>query len=71
MSLSKYYDSFAGVYDRGIAVGHSSIRNDAIDFAYREERFTFPVVQVVLIAHWNGFFYEASIDDLRRLAEKN
>ena len=61
------FEQFGTLYDKGIAIGHSSIRDDTIDFEYRGEHFTFQTVQAHQIATFNGYFYVAKIDDVRKL----
>jgi hypothetical protein len=59
---------YAGVYKRGIAVGHpADTYGDAIDFSFEEEKFRFNAASVVHIAKWNGYFYEAPIEKLRTI----
>ena len=55
------------VYDRGIAVGVSNIRDDTMSFRFRDELFTFPTTRVFGVAKFNGYWYEADIEDLRML----
>lgn len=62
-------DHYEGVYQRGIAVGAPSIQNDEITFRFKKELFTFPSVDVIGVCRYNGIFYEARIDDLRKLAK--
>jgi len=52
----------------GLALGRSDIKNDTIDFRFRDEVFTFPVLDVVHLVKCNGSFYEAKVEDLRKLA---
>lgn len=59
--------AFEGVYERGIAVGESDIKRDVLVFRFRGETFEFPMVKAVQVAKYNGYFYEAPIDELRRL----
>ncbi len=56
---------------RGLAVGQTDIRNDAIHFTYREEKFTFSTLRVIARCRPNGSFYLAKIKDLRKLAMEN
>ena len=58
---------FEHVYERGIAVGESDIKNDAMVFRFRDEKFKFPAVKAHAIARYNGYWYEAPIDEVRRL----
>lgn len=60
-------DSFASVYEKGHAVGHSNVRDDTMTFRYREEVFDLPTRLLHGISKWNGLFYEAKVDDLRRV----
>lgn len=53
--------------ERGVAVGYPDIRTDSIKFRYFDEYFEFPTVRTIGIAKWNGYFYEADIDDVRKL----
>lgn len=64
--MSKF-DAYAALYDRGLAIGHSSVANDTMVFRFRNETFEFPSAQVHPFAAWNGYFYEISIDALRQL----
>ena len=61
-------DSFEGVYKRGLAWGEADILRDEMTFRFREELFTFPIIDVYGIATFNGYFYEAKIRKLRELA---
>ena len=56
---------------RGWAVGQSDIRNDAIDFTYRDEKFTFPSIRVFEYCKPNGSFYLAKVKILRKLARQH
>ena len=58
---------FEHVYKRGIAVGESNVRNDKLIFRFRDETFEFPTEKAIHIARYNGYFYEAPIDELRKL----
>ena len=60
-------DGFSGLYDRGIAYGTSDIRTDTMIFTFRGEKFEFPTTAVFPYVRFNGYFYEAQIDDLRKL----
>ena len=62
-------DPYEGVYARGIAVGHSDIKTDAINFRFKDEFFVVPGPRSSEIARYNGYWYEAKIDDLRKLEE--
>ncbi len=56
---------------RGLAVGQSDIRNDAIDFTYREEKYTFPTIRVAQLCVTDGSFYLAKVEALRKLARQH
>ena len=63
-------EPYASLYARGIAVGHSDIRTDTLEFAFRAKRFTVPTMCAYgpeAIASYNGYFYTARVDDLRKL----
>ena len=57
----------AATEKKGFALGRGDIKNDTIDFRFRDEVFTFPARDVADIVRCNGSFYEAKIDDLRKL----
>ena len=61
------FEQFGALYDKGLAVGHSCIRDDTINFEFRGEKFTFPTVQAHPIVTFNGYFFVAKIDDVRKL----
>ena len=64
-------DAFASVYERGFAVGHSDIRRDAIVLQYKDEIFDLPTSVALRVARWNGYWYEAPIEQLRKLDAEN
>ena len=55
------------VHERGIATGRSNVRTDTMTFWFKGEEFTLPSLQAFRVAWWNGYFYEARIDDIRKL----
>lgn len=55
------------LYERGIAVGHADIKTDAVIFQYWDEEISIPTSRLYGIAKYNGYFYEADIDDVRRM----
>jgi hypothetical protein len=57
------------VFKRGIAVGFADIKRDEMTFRYKDELFTFPALDCIHIAKYNGYFYEARIAKLRKLAK--
>lgn len=61
------YNIHATVHERGIATGHSDVRTDTMTFRFKGETFTLPSLQAIRVAWWNGYFYEARIDDIRKL----
>ena len=66
----KSTDMYEKVYERGIAVGAPDINNDEITFRFRRELFTFPCIDVIpFVAKYNGYFYEADVKELRKLAK--
>ena len=56
---------------RGFAVGRADIRNDAIDFTYRSEKWTFPTMRVMTLCRPEGSFLLAKVKVLRALAKQN
>ncbi len=65
--MSEDFDPHAALYDIGRAFGTVDIKSDTMTFRYRDELFTFPTLRVFGVARYNGYFYEADVDDLRRL----
>lgn len=64
--------TFDGLYKRGIAVGESNIKTDTMTFRFKSEVFEFPTSRVLpSVAIYNGYFYEASVKALRKLAKQN
>lgn len=63
-------DSFSAVYDKGHAVGNSNVRDDTMTFRYREEVFDLPTRLLHGVSNWNGLFYQAKVEDLRRIAKE-
>ena len=61
---------YEGVYKRGIAVGQSNILTDTMTFRFKDELFEFPIIEVIHIAHHNGYYYEAKVKRLRALRAK-
>ena len=59
------------VYKRGIAVGHSNIRDDSLTFRWRDEVYEVPILQAIPPATHNGYYYEMKIKTLRQLAQKH
>ena len=65
-------EPYSALYARGIAVGESNIVTDTLEFAFRTERFTVPTMCAYgpdAIASYNGHFYTARVDDLRKLGK--
>ena len=65
----KEFDSAATIYDNGRAVCHSDAENDTMVCRFRDEVFEFPTLRTYGVVRFNGYFYEADVDDLRKLAE--
>lgn len=63
------HGTYAALYDRGIAVGHSDIKDDTLTFRWKDELFTVPAKDVLWrnIASHNGYFYEAKVEALRKV----
>lgn len=54
-----------------IAFGQPQIKTDTIVFRWKEEVYEFPCAEVVPDhATYNGYFYEAKVSSLRKLARK-
>lgn len=58
------------LYKRGIAIGQADIHNDMMHFRFRKQLFSFPTVDVCHIATYNGYWYEARVSALRKLAKE-
>lgn len=59
-------------YRRGVAQGQSNIKTDTMTFRYRNEVWEFPTTRVLPgVAVYNGYFYEAPVRALRKLAKEN
>ena len=56
---------------RGFAVGRADIRNDAIDFTYWDEKWTFPAIRVAEFCKPDGSFLLAKVKVLRALARQH
>ena len=61
-------DPFEGLWQRGVAIGQTDIKNDEITFRFRKKLYTFPAFSAMHIARHNGYFYEASISEVKKLA---
>jgi len=66
MKLPK--DPFEGLWARGVAIGQTDILNDEITFRFRKKLYTFPTMDAMNITWYNGYFYEARISEVRKLA---
>lgn len=66
--MSAEFDSCATIYDTGRAVCHSDIKTQMMVCRFREEVWEFPIGRTYGVVKWNGYFYEADIEDVRRLA---
>jgi hypothetical protein len=59
---------FDALYERGIAVGQSDIKNDVVNFVFRDEKYSFPTLKVYgFLEDTHMGFYWAPIDKLREL----
>ena len=61
------FDPYTALYERGTAVGFSDVKTDSVAFRFRDEQFQFPSGRVFPYMKWNGYFYEADINELRKL----
>ena len=69
--FSEVYTQFSEVYKKGLAVGQSDIRTDEMNFRFRDELFTFPLLIVHPFMTFNGYFYTAEVMKLRTLKKKS
>ena len=52
--------------------GHSQIYTDTIVFRHGEKVFELPIFGVVgKIAHYNGYFYEAKLKDIKKYLKEH
>lgn len=58
------------IYDQGIAVGDTNIKNDTMIFRFHDEVFELPARMVNPATTYNGYFHEIPIDKLRELVAK-
>ena len=65
--MSESFEPFEALYARGMAYGHSDVKTDTMHFTFKGEKFSFPTMKAWPFAKYNGYFYEASINDLRKL----
>lgn len=65
--MSWPYDPLSGLWQIGVAYGQANIKGDSMGFIFKGETFEFPTFRIHGFARWNGHFYEANVDDLRRL----
>lgn len=64
------HEQYEALFARDVAVGHSNIRTDTIDFRFRDETFSVPTVSTIGIGTWNGHFYTTKIKKLRELMKR-
>ena len=62
-------------FARGVAVGLSDVKTDAIVFRFRNKSYRVWTRDCAFEARWNGYFYEMGVKQLRclrrmRLAQK-
>ena len=63
---------YDALYAKGIAVGESNIKADTLVFRWKDEVFEFPTVALIPgIAAYNGYFYEAEVERLRKMKEQH
>jgi hypothetical protein len=65
--LRKDYEPYSEVYKKGYAVGHSNVRTDTMTLRFHDELYEMPTGVATEVARWNGYFYEAKIEQLRAL----
>ena len=65
--MNDTFEPHAALHDRGLAVGCADITRDEMHFWFHDEKFDFPTIAVHGIATFNGYFYTAPIDALRKL----
>ena len=61
---------FTEFYEKGLAVGVSDVKHDAMIFRFRDEQFTLTTLQACKAMKWNGRTYEMPIAKLRGLLKK-
>ena len=67
-SEKKYFPPVTqAVYNRGIAIGVSDIKNDRMNFRFRDEIFEIPSIMAIPHSYFNGYWFEIHIDKLREL----
>lgn len=64
-------ETFRELFKQGIAYCYSDIKTDSFNFEFEDEFYSFPTIEGIGIAVYNGYFYTAKIKDVRALAEKN
>ena len=65
--MSSQFDSWTTIYNRGVAVGESNVRNDTMTFRFRDEVFELPALVAHPHTYFNGYFVEIPIEKLREL----
>lgn len=65
--MSWQYDPLGGLWKMGVAYGRANIKTDTMSFIFDGESFEFPTLKVWPYVEWNGHFYEARVNDLRKL----
>lgn len=68
---------FEELYARGIAIGHADIKNDTVLYRYKDELFEVPTLEAHALKFldagenapygFNGYFYTAPIEELRKI----
>lgn len=62
-------DSVEEFFSKGVALGRSDVMTDTVEFRFRDERYSFPTISTVGIATWNGNYYTAKVEKLRKLKQ--
>lgn len=60
-------DPYREIYRQGRAIGQAEIKTDTVTLRFKDEVFSLPIIEAWEIVRWNGYFWEADIDDVRRL----
>lgn len=63
-------DPDEGIYKAGLARGQTNIRTDTMTFRWRDEVYELPIGEAVLLAQYNGYWYQAKVKALRKFARK-
>jgi len=73
--MSKRQSPYESLFRKGVAVGHSDIKTDSVNFIFNDkgvcERFTVPTISTVGMATYNGYHYTAKVEKLREWEKAN